>query len=93
MNHPLPARATRRRSSARAATMSLAASAWLIALSLLSAIAAFFNRPPRREERGDVIVQHLGVILLAVVALVVMFAAIQLLGVDVITKVRNQLGL
>ena len=51
------------------------------------------QKPRRRDERGDVIVQHLGVILLAIVALIALFTAIQLLGTDVISSIRKQLNL
>lgn len=61
--------------------------------ALLSCIATFLSRPPRHDEQGSVIIEHLGIILLSIVALVVMFAAIQLLGVDIIKQVRTSLNL
>ena len=68
--------------------------AGIFPLAFVAASAFLWNqRPRRRDERGDVIVQHLGVILLAIVALIALFAAIQLLGTDVISSIRKQLNL
>ncbi len=93
MTHPKPVLPVQRAQAWRLSTV--VAAAWLLALTTFTAIAGSLNRvrPARREERGDVIVQHLGVILLGIVALAAMFVALQALNVDVIAKIRTILGL
>jgi hypothetical protein len=74
--------------------MLLSSCTGFLPLALVAALAFLWGHKPRpRDERGDVIVQHLGVILLAIVALIALFAAIQLLGTDVISSIRKQLNL
>jgi hypothetical protein len=48
------------------------------------------GRLSRSDERGFVTAENLGVAALAVIALVAIFAALQLLGTDIIQYIRTQ---
>ena len=48
------------------------------------------KRLPRSDERGFVTAEHLGVAALAIMALIVIFAALQLLGTDNIQYIRTK---
>ncbi len=51
------------------------------------------GRPDRTSERGAGVVEWLGISALSIGMLVVLFTAMEALGLDVVTQIRASLGL